>query len=112
VAGARLDRQETYDQNFLAWHWRLGGEQLLFSQLNKDPATNRPLYLLNQKPMLLGCGLEDHVAFNDICPATQTTAALMTMTPGKALFLDKTGHSLDNERRIFWSRQIVDFLGL
>ena len=91
---------------------RLGGEQLLFSQSNKDPATNRPLYTLNQKPMLLGCGLEDHVAFNDICPATQTTAALMTMTPGKALFLDKTGHSLDNERRIFWSRQIVDFLGL
>lgn len=66
----------------------------------------------NQKPMLLGCGLEDHVAFNNICPATQTTASLMTMTPGKALFLDKTGHSLDNERRMFWARQVVDFLGL
>ncbi|HYJ90570.1 MAG TPA: hypothetical protein VEV84_04625, partial [Pyrinomonadaceae bacterium] len=112
VAGARLDRQETYNQNFLAWHWRLGGEQLLFSQLNRNPATNQPLYMSNQKPMLLGCGLEDHVAFNNICPATQTTASLMTMTPGKALFLDKTGHSLDNERRMFWARQIVDFLGL
>ncbi|MEP6848411.1 MAG: hypothetical protein ABI999_06115 [Acidobacteriota bacterium] len=112
VAGARLERQETFDKNFLAWHWRLGGEQLLFSQLNRDPATNQPLYMLNQKPMLLGCGIEDHVAFNDICPATQTTAALMTMTPGKALFLDKTGHSLDNERRNFWATQIIGFLGL
>ncbi|MEP7075040.1 MAG: hypothetical protein ABI878_04450 [Acidobacteriota bacterium] len=112
VAAARLDRQETFNKNFLAWHWRLGGEQLLFSQLNRDPATNQPLYMLNQKPMLLACGVEDHVAFNDICPATQTTAALMTMTPGKALFLDKTGHSLDNERRNFWAIQIIGFLGL
>ena len=43
VAAARLDRQETYDQNFLAWHWRLGGEQLLFSHSNIHPATGRPL---------------------------------------------------------------------
>jgi len=112
VAAARLDRQETYDASFLAWHWRLGGEQLLFSHQTIDPATNRPLYMANQKPMLLACGTEDHVKFNDICPATQRTAPLMTMTPGKALFLDKTGHSLDNERRSFWARQIVDFLGL
>jgi len=112
VAAARLDRHETYDANFLAWHWRLGGEQLLFSHQTIDPATNRPRYMANQKPMLLACGTEDHVKFNDICPATQRTAPLMTMTPGKALFLDKTGHSLDNERRSFWAKQIVDFLGL
>lgn len=36
----------------------------------------------------------------------------MTLTPGKALFLDKTGHSLDNERRNYWARQIIEFLGL
>ena len=114
VAGARLDRQETYDQNFLAWHWRLGGEQLLFSQSNTDPASGQPLYMLNQKPMLLACGLEDHVAFNDIfrLSSTQSTAQRMTMTPGRALFLDKTGHSLDNERRTFWAAQVIMFLGL
>lgn len=110
VAAARLQRHETYDARFYAWHWRLGTEQLLFSQLNKNPATNKPLYLSNQKPMLLACGVEDHVAWNDICPATQTTAQLMTFTPGKALFLDKTGHSLDNERRSFWAQQILDFI--
>lgn len=112
VAGARLDRQETYDQNFLAWHWRLGAEQLLFSHQTIDPMTREPLYMSNTKPMLLGCGLEDHVPYNDICPATQTTAVRMTRTPGKALFLGETGHSLDNERRTFWAQQMIGFLGL
>ena len=60
--------------------------------------------------MLLGCGVEDRVPFNDICPATQSTAKMMTVTPGKALFLDKTGHSLDNERRMFWAQQVLEFL--
>lgn len=112
VAAARLDRQETYDQNFYAWHWRLGAEQLLFSHQTMDPTTREPLYMANTKPMLLGCGLEDHVPYNDICPATQTTAVHMTRTPGKALFLGETGHSLDNERRTFWAQQMVGFLGL
>ena len=112
VAAARLDRHETYDARFLAWHWRLGAEQLLYSHQSIDPATNRPWYMSNQKPMLLACGTEDHVKFNDICPATMRTAPLMTMTPGKAIFLEKTGHSLDNERRNYFARQIVDFLGL
>jgi hypothetical protein len=111
VAGARLDRQETYDQLFLAWHWRLGAEQLLFSHQDKDPHTNQPLFMANHKPMLLACGLEDHIPYNDICPATQKTAAQM-LTPGKAVFLGQTGHSLDNERRSFWAQQIIAFLGL
>jgi hypothetical protein len=110
VAGARLDRHETYDARFLAWHWRLGAEQLLYSHQTTDPMTNRPRYMSNQKPMLLACGLEDQVPYNEICPATQKTAKLMTLTPGKALFLDQTGHSLDNERRMFWAQQILDFL--
>lgn len=112
VASARLDRHETYDANFLAWHWRLGGEQLLYSHQTNDPNTGKPRYMSNTKPMLLACGLEDTVAYNDICPATQNTAAKMTATPGKALFLAKTGHSLDNERRMYWAREIIQFLGL
>ena len=112
VAGARLDRHETYDPRFLAWHWRLGGEQLLYSHQAIDPAKKQRLYMSNDKPMLLACGLEDNVKYNDICGATQRTAPYMTMTPGKALFLDKTGHSLDNERPGFWAHQIVQFLRL
>lgn len=112
VAAARLDRHETYNADFLAWHWRLGGEQLLFSHQTIDPLTNKPRYMSNLKPMLLACGLEDTVAFNDICPATQNTAPKMIATPGKALFLAKTGHSLDNERRTWFAQQIIEFLGL
>lgn len=112
VAAARLDRQETYDPLFNAWHWRLGAEQLIYSHQTKDPMTNQPRFKSNVKPMLLGCGLEDHVAFNDICPATMNTAPLMTQTPGKAIFMDKTGHSLDNERRSFWAREVFKFLAL
>jgi len=110
VAAARLDRQETYDPLFFAWHWRLGAEQLIYSHQTIDPMTNKPRYMSNVKPMLLGCGLEDHVAFNDICPATMNTAPRMTLTPGKAIFMDKTGHSLDNERRSYWALEVYKFL--
>lgn len=112
VARARFDRQETFDLNFLAWHWRLATEQLIFSHQSIDSTTGQPRYMSNTKPMLLACGLEDRIYYNDICPATQTAAAAMTLTPGKALFLDKTGHSLDNERHNFWAMQVIQFLGL
>ena len=108
IASARLDRHETYNAKFLAWHWRLGGEQLLYSHQTIDPNTGKPRYMSNDKPMLLACGLEDTVAFNDICPATQNTAPKMIATPGKALFLAKTGHSLSitNDARILPGRSL------
>jgi pimeloyl-ACP methyl ester carboxylesterase len=112
MATARLDRQETYDPRFLAWRWRLGAEQLLFSHQNVDPATRDFLFMANDKPMLLACGTEDDVPFNEICDATQKTAPYMTKTLGKALFLQKTGHSLDGERPTFWAQQIIEFLRL
>jgi pimeloyl-ACP methyl ester carboxylesterase len=111
IVGARLDRQETYDPNFLRWHWRLGAEQLLYSHQSVDQRTpGQPRFLSNVKPMLLACGTEDRVLFNDICGATQRTAPYMTTTPGRAIFLQKTGHSVDNERREYFARQIIDFL--
>ena len=36
----------------------------------------------------------------------------MTTTPGKAIFLNKTGHSIHNERRDFFADEVSDFLGL
>jgi hypothetical protein len=61
---ARLDRHETYDSNFRLWHWRLGAEQLLFSQQGPPGSIPRcqqspsrtPLYCDNTKRMLLLCG--------------------------------------------------------
>ena len=65
----------------------------------------------NRKPMLLACGLEDRVLWNDICGATLSTIPFLNMTPGQALILDKTGHDLSNERPRYWARKIKDFLG-
>jgi len=112
VLSARLDRQETYDAQFLRWHWRLGAEQLLYSHQSADEITHQPRFTLNYTRMLLACGTEDEVPFNNICSATQKTAARMTMTPGKALFLGNTGHSLDNERRDWFAQQVDEFLKL
>jgi len=113
IVGARLDRQETYDPLFLRWHWRLGAEQLLYSHQSNDGRTpGQPRYLSNIKPMLLACGTEDRILFNDICGATQRTAPYMTTTPGKAIFLRATGHSVDSERREYFARQVIEFLDL
>jgi hypothetical protein len=112
LIAARLDRHETYDPLFLRWHWRLGAEQLLYSHQSNDAKTpGQARYLSNTKPMLLACGTEDRILFNDICGATQRTVPYMSETPGKALFLQATGHSVDIERREYFARQIIQFLG-
>ncbi len=62
--------------------------------------------------MLLACGLEDDFLGAKICSATQAVAQNMTNTPGMAIFMENTGHSLDNEHANFVARQIVKFLGI
>lgn len=108
ILGARIDRQETYDANFRAWHWRLGAEQLAFSQQQYAPGTDKPLYLLNTKRMLLFCGYED--VCGDLCKYTRDVAGKMVNTPGYARFLKQTGHSLDNEHPDYIAREIANFL--
>jgi hypothetical protein len=110
ILGARLDRHETYDGNFRAWHWRLGAEQLAFShQQNRvyGGATD-PLYQHNTKPTLLFTG------YDDVCASLGENArdvtTKMTNTPGFARFLNGTGHSLDNEHPEYIAREITQFL--
>ena len=106
--GARLDRHETYDSKFRLWHWRLGAEQLLFSQQLKAFDTQQPLYMQNTTRMLLACGYDD--TGGNLCAHTRDVAGKMTNTPGKALFLLNTGHSIQNERPNWLARNITDFL--
>jgi pimeloyl-ACP methyl ester carboxylesterase len=108
VLAARLDRQETYDANFRAWHWRLGAEQLAFSQQQFTPGTKDPLYLRNTKPMLLFAGYED--TCGKLGEHAREVASRMVNTPGYARFLKQTGHSLDNEHPDWVARQIANFL--
>lgn len=105
---ARIARYEIYNQDFRAWHWRLALEQLQFSHESPKAGSAQPLYLFNTTPMLLMCGLDD--TGGDLCRWTQEVAAKMVNTPGQALFLATTGHSIHNERPRFLAREIVDFL--
>jgi pimeloyl-ACP methyl ester carboxylesterase len=108
ILAARLDRQETYDAEFRSGHWRLGAEQLAFSQQQFAPGTHEPLYLLNNKRMLLFTGTLDVCA--DLGKDTRDVATKMINTPGYARFLQNTGHSLDNEHPDYIARQIADFV--
>ncbi len=107
IRAGRIERHETYDANFRAWHWRLGAEQLAFSQQQHD-ARGKPLYLSNTKRMMLICGYEDTCA--DLCEHTREVAAKMVNTPGYARFMKHTGHSLDNEYPFYIAKQIDDFI--
>jgi pimeloyl-ACP methyl ester carboxylesterase len=108
IRASRLDRQETYDANFRTWHWRLAGEQLAFSHQQFALGTSIPLYLKNDKPMLLLSGHDDTCA--RLGEWTREVAAKMTNTPGYARFLNTTGHSLHNEHPEYLASQIAEFL--
>ena len=111
IKAARLDRLETYDQNFRLWHWRLASEQLIYSH-NGDGPNGQRLYKSNSTRMMLMCGELDDFTGAGICSAMQKIAADMNLTPGRAIFMQNTGHSLDNEHPNFVAKQIVDFLGI
>lgn len=108
LAAARLDRHETYDKFYRAWHWRLAAEQLAFSHQQHAEGTKTPLYLRNDKRMLLLCGHDD--TCGGLCKYTQEVAAKMVNTPGYARFMKQTGHALDNEYPFFIARELDAFL--
>jgi pimeloyl-ACP methyl ester carboxylesterase len=138
IEGSRIEQQEIYNQNFRRWHWRLGGELLLFSFFNTawnqappDPGTGyiagpTPNYRSLTKPTLLIASADDDWDEGQLLPVElgpsagnhwenrwtriQTMAPLMTETPGKALFLMGTGHSVHNERPKFLAKKITEFL--
>jgi pimeloyl-ACP methyl ester carboxylesterase len=110
IVADRLDRQEIYNRDFRLWHWRLGTEQLIYSHQSKDPKTGRPLYLENRKLMILAAGKNDNFPGAHICDNTENVAQHMVNTPGKALFLEDTGHSIHNERPNYWAEQWVEFI--
>jgi pimeloyl-ACP methyl ester carboxylesterase len=103
---SRVGRYETYDANFRRWHWRLAAEQLIFS--HRIQKRGQPLYASNTHRTLLMCGVED--TGGGLCEATRQVAADMKYTPGHALFLKRTGHSIHDERPNFLGRHIADFI--
>jgi len=111
INSARSGRHEIYNQWFRRWHWRLAGEQLIFSHIDyrnhEDPASGIR-YGFNRVRQLLIAGEED--AGGDIYGCTVKLASKMTYTPGMCLFLRDTGHSIYAERPRYLAVQIANFL--
>lgn len=108
LIAARIDRHETYDKFYRTWHWRLGAEQLAFSHQQFSPGTKTPLYLRNDKPMLLLCGYEDRCG--GLCEHARTVASKMINTPGYARWMKHTGHSADTEYPNYVAKELEAFV--
>lgn len=110
---SRLARREIYNWRYRQWHWRVAGEQLVYSHFDRvdheDPAT--PFrYELNKVPTLLAAGAADNGFGTKIYDNTAKLAALMVNTPGRLLLVRDTGHSIHLERPHYFAQEIATFL--
>jgi pimeloyl-ACP methyl ester carboxylesterase len=113
IQESQISRQEIYDANFRHWHWRVAGEQLIFSHNDHVDHDNTKPYrfeLNNKVPQLLIAGRLDNFPGTQIFNCTRKLAQWMVNTPGRSLFLEDTGHSMHIERPKFLAGQIADFL--
>jgi pimeloyl-ACP methyl ester carboxylesterase len=113
IAASRVARQEIYNANFRRWHWRLAGEQLIYSHVDRfvrGDTTSHFRYEDNTVHQLLVAGEDDDFLFAGIFSATQQLAKRMVNTPGRSLFLARTGHSIHVERPRYFAGEIVRFL--
>ena len=106
-----LSRIDIYDPNYRRWHWRVAGEQLIYShqdhEVFRDKST--PLrYTRNTVRTLLVAGTEDNYIGTHIYDNTVTIGQAMT-TPGFLLKVS-SGHSIHFERPEYFARAIVNFL--
>jgi hypothetical protein len=113
IKGSRRARQEAYSSHLRRWHWRVAGEQLIYSHVDRvsHGDNNTPWrYELNTvSELLIGSQLDNFTGSN-IFDATRTLASLMTTTPGESLFLKNTGHSVHFERPAYLAKKIIEFL--
>ena len=113
IAGSRLARREIYDESFRRWHWRVAGEQLIFSHVDRtdhNDSSTSFRHELNRVNQLLIAGESDNFEGTQIYDATRWMAARMVNTQGRSLFLRETGHSVHFERPAFLAKQIAGFL--
>jgi len=108
-----LGRQDVYNTFYRQWNFRVAGEQLIYSHVDRvnHYDSNSPWrYQLNTVRTLLASGEKDDFMWAHIFPATRTLSSLMSQTPGRSLFPADTGHSIHIERPRFFAREIIRFL--
>ena len=112
IAQSKFARFEIYSKFFRQWHWRVAGEQLIYSHIDNETFRdgNTPFrYEKNFVPTLLAAGAYDdylgtNIYSNTIFLSEQIPAA------GRRLLLSTTGHSVHFERPLYFAREIVKFL--
>ena len=110
---SRLARREIYDANYRQWHWRVAGEQLIYSHADhtKHGDTTKPRwYELNTVRTLLIAGQDDNYPYVGIYDGTKTLGYSMTKTEGRLLLIKDAGHSIHFEHPRFLAYEIVKFL--
>jgi pimeloyl-ACP methyl ester carboxylesterase len=112
ISQSKFARYEIYDSNFRQWHWRVAGEQLIYSHLDNEifrDQTTPVRITKNVVPTLLAAGAYDNYIGTHIYGNTITLSELMT-TPGRRLLMNTSGHSIHFERPRYFANEIVKFL--
>jgi pimeloyl-ACP methyl ester carboxylesterase len=113
VEMSRVARREIYNANYRQWHWRVAGEQLLFSHFDRvthDDNTTPLRFELNTVRTLLAAGEVDNYFGTKIYDNTAKLARLMVNAEGRLLLVANSGHSIHTEHPQFFAREIVNFL--
>ncbi len=113
IRRSRRDRYEVYNAHFRRWHWRVAGEQLIYSHIDRvdrESPSSPFRHSLNRVRHLLAAGEEDDYPGSNIYSATRHLAERMAHTPGRSLFLLGTGHSIHAERPRYLAEEIASFL--
>jgi pimeloyl-ACP methyl ester carboxylesterase len=117
---SEFDRWEYYTPQYRRWTNRLNFEMAVYyfqeGDLFVSPGGNHPRgpnrYLTVNSRLLLASGEEDNYSNVNIYDNTKNVAQMMTNTPGKALLLARTGHSIYEERPKLFAERVVGFLSL
>jgi len=113
IQASRRERYEIYNPFFRRWHWRVAGEQLIYSHLDRvdrESPSSPVRHSLNRVRHLLAAGEEDDYPGSNIYSATRHLAERMAHTPGRSLFVLGTGHSIHAERPSYLAGEIASFL--
>lgn len=109
-----LSLQEVYSPARRRTHWRVAYEQLLFSHQDEIAASRgRKCYERSTIRTLLIGGADDttdRITGFDIFGGVKKIAPLMVSNPGKAIYIDRTGHSIHAERPKWLAREIIEFI--
>lgn len=113
VNQSALARFEIYHPNYRQWHWRVAGEQLVYShqdnEVHGDSGTAIRYELNTVRTLLVACA-EDNYIGTRIFDNTVEMGRAMGATQGQLLRVGDTGHSIHFERPRFFAMRIVNFL--